>query len=55
MESPNNKGNRDLTGCLLAPSDASSTRIVLHLIELLAKTKQNTHCCQDNGLFSIFC
>lgn len=42
MESPNNRRNRVLTGCLLLPSEASSSRTVLHLIELLAKTNK-TH------------
>lgn len=55
MESLNSGGNRVLTGRLLSPTEASSTRIVLHLIELLSKTKQNPRCCQDNELFSTFC
>lgn len=44
MESLNSGGNRVLTGRLLSPTEASSTRIVLHLIELLSKTKQNPRC-----------
>lgn len=56
MESLNSGGNRVLTGRLLSPTEASSTRIVLHLIELLSKTKQNPRCCcQDNEVFSTFC
>lgn len=59
MKMPNNGIDRDLARHLLSPNEASSTRIGLHLIELLAKSQQTTQeysnnpgCCQDNRFLS---
>ena len=58
MKSPNNEGDRVPTGHLLSPNEASSTRIGLYLIELLAKEGPmrplNNPCfCKGNRLLSM--
>ena len=57
MELPNNGGDRAPTGHLLSPNEASSPKIGLHIIELLAKgipweSPNNTSYFQDYRLLS---